>query len=834
MAAPFLIRALAWPLLVLAGSPNLRAQELAVEAAQFPGLHVGSRVSAIAEGRDGRLWIAFGDRLQVIDGSLVSDVMLEPHIDGSAASGLRCLHAARDGRLWIGTHRGLWSVDPAATSGRAVRQLAEANVLSMCCDPHGALYVRVADALDVLLPDGTTQRVAAPSGKPTVVGLCATDDAVWAWDRATLHRITRRGSELSFESKLGLADSESVVAAASGTTLVVLHDGRVHLLDAVTSSVLVAHTGDLGAIRFAASAPDAVWFGAPDRLWRVARTGGAVTPCSIYLRGVEVGTEIHAMHCDEQGLLWIGSQLDVVRAACPRGIDNVVLQDLESNESIAAFAELSDGTMLLGSTHGRLLRQRGTSWQSMAMPWPVTSTAARRGIEAIHVERDELWVVGTAAHGVWLYDGSEWEQLQVELGNGPCRALAGTGNGTVWLAGDRSVHVHRTDTCAFDEVPMPDSLRGLDAGPCTLTCEPNGDVWLSTYRNGLLRFDRHRGSFVPHGTDWQDRAITNLVTEASTEVFFATTADGLWRIDRTSGERALVHPTARSSGFRAAAHSEGSTIWLTTSNQLAHFDVGEGRVRYMSPRQGAHPLGYHWRTAHSRPDGEVWFGAVRGYTRVDPGAHADLHPKPRLVGIEIQIAGQYLADAKVGGNWEVPAGASSLTVMPRFVEHSRDVPPRFTVVAVGSEGGGSMRSSTGALTDLRPGSYDLRAEVLIDSETGSAMPFELGRVTVLDRPVGVAWLLPLSIAVLAGLSSLWFWSRLPKRALPRRITIDHLLHLADRPAEQTLDVAFLAVAAGEECARLTAVPHASVWMSPVTQGQRILLAEFGQPLASAA
>jgi diguanylate cyclase (GGDEF)-like protein len=189
------------------------------------------RVNALAQTRDGAVWLAAENQLLRFDTQGRWQQALS-----TGRAGLRRLHAAADGSLWVGTTDGLRRLPPGGTELERVpvdgeeRRGGEINAFAAL--PDGSLWVggaagvlRVADPA-AAAPQAVSLKAQGLTGR-TVVGL-GVDRAgrLWADTSAGLHRLIASDSQTArFEAFPGASGSEAI--GAFGANLLADAQGRI-------------------------------------------------------------------------------------------------------------------------------------------------------------------------------------------------------------------------------------------------------------------------------------------------------------------------------------------------------------------------------------------------------------------------------------------------------------------------------------------------------------------------------------------------------------------------------------------------------------------------------
>ncbi|HEY4294376.1 hybrid sensor histidine kinase/response regulator [Luteibacter sp.] len=154
---------------------------------------VDDDVRALAQARDGSIWVGTGGGLMHMqtDGSDMRD--LPPGPDGPSTSSIRALHASDDGRVWIGTDAGVDVVDAAGNLSRVpFEDGSHPRVLRI--DGHAAeLRFATERGLYRLAPDGLLHRDRRLAGSPVYASLADSHGTLWVAGSDGLAMLDRYG-----------------------------------------------------------------------------------------------------------------------------------------------------------------------------------------------------------------------------------------------------------------------------------------------------------------------------------------------------------------------------------------------------------------------------------------------------------------------------------------------------------------------------------------------------------------------------------------------------------------------------------------------------------------
>lgn len=218
------------------------------------------RVRAVAQARDGTLWVAGAQMLDRIDP--LSGAVRHVPIPGLKHMSIAALAEDPAARLWIGSHRGLFMWD-----GKKLHTIAEGNtnlrhgVWRLLASHDGTIFFAgVGTGVFRVNADGATiQPLAPPSGDASAqeVGQLreAGDGSIWAASRAGLARLAPGASAFEFVPGVSRGEVAAFAFAADGSLWVAgtgdlqhyrLRSGRASLTETVGHDQGLPDTNILG------------------------------------------------------------------------------------------------------------------------------------------------------------------------------------------------------------------------------------------------------------------------------------------------------------------------------------------------------------------------------------------------------------------------------------------------------------------------------------------------------------------------------------------------------------------------------------------------------------
>lgn len=413
----------------------------------------------------------------------------------SAADPVWGLRRTRSGVTWIATQQGhLFGWSPGGGT-RALRLPGrEATLLHE--DPGGRLWVGHDAGIALFDPDAARiiphQPFTAVQGSVIAFGR-GQDDEVWFGGTA-LYRSNGRGTDVTRvdagDEPLGtpiwsvLVDREGLVWIATPRGLRFHNPYAKRWLHADTSGPGPPLGGD-AVMAIARGSGRALWVGTLDGgLDRLTADGrGMVVDPRAAVAG-RPADQIWALLPDGRQRLWIG---------LGRGLR---LVDGNSNRKVPLAPQDPMVFTLLEDRHGGIWA--GTTLGLFRID-PRTLAVHRMpgvgggNVEGLFAAADGAVWAGTTRSDVYRIDPLTLETRQFSLGTSAefrgsegFWAFAETGDGRLWLGGDRGLFLFDPVTAAVEAF---DERRGVPAAPVyAILRDEKGSLWLST-RNGLWRHD---------------------------------------------------------------------------------------------------------------------------------------------------------------------------------------------------------------------------------------------------------------------------------------------------------------------------------------------------------
>ena len=604
-----------------------------------------STIYAIAQTKDGYLWLGTADGLIRFDGIHFLQVPLAP--DGRTAFGqIKALAASEDGTLWIGTE-----------NGKVVRLQGEARLALAVSGPVTAISVNMPSGIDIetsrevlRLSASTMQVISRCKPKAFESGVCAAqlqsempkaELAAAHLAASQVQTVMRDAKENTWigSKERGVFRISDSTAIGSGSRVVeeistqsgLSNDSIWALFQDREGSMWVGTQNGLNRLRF-------------NKFWVMGREAGLL---SANLSSVATVGDI----------VYTGSNLGLNEMSST-GVTNVL------RDSIAALATGADSTLLAGTPRGIFAIRGGVQkllpigvratkvtalaqaqgkvlffydqkaglyrWRSgrpaehVALP-----VGHREAISVLRADRNgRLWV-GFVSGAVAYYEGSAFHFIPAfdqERGQA-AHFISVAGDNGLWIASDRGLAlVSEEKTISWSR------QEGLPGNRVLWAVQGNDNrLWLG-YNMGvasvsladLRRAKSDKNYMLPYnfyddadGLRGNPELVNNdPVAMSSDGRLWMTTADGLATVNPARLEKNLTPPIAKVLGITADEHAFSTARVVLLPKRTHRLEIEYTGLSFTEPhrvkfRYQLEPFEGRWHEAADR--------RVATYTNLTPG-----------------------------------------------------------------------------------------------------------------------------------------------------------------------------------------------------------------------
>lgn len=541
-----------------------------------------SLVVDIVQDSSGFLWLATQLGVNRFDGASFQHITTT---EGLRHNSVSALIATSNQKIWAGDkHGGLSLIEGLQVISTVQPAVGQSHAVTSLVEILDNIYVATSGSGIQRLEYRTDQAVLMPF----VPTLRNTDQLVAGDTSTLLARVDRQlfAINLAGPNKPTLvADDITALWGTAGRTLAAnaagdlgsWDNGQLRWTDQTISQTAKNNGGHRAGLPLRAIALDNL-----DQPW-VAGTKGVIQLGSDTPR-IDL-PDVVELFIDREHVMWLASHSGLFRHLGQR-IEHFWLKLNEVNSPIFAITGNDQGVLYFGSTRDLYRRQPDGELERLRESLDLPSGT----VQALIIDADgrRIWA-GYKNAGVFLIDP---DRLSKEH-------IPGTGGKSI-------LDLQRT---------------------------PNGDVWMGTAKDGLLRYQPHSKTLT---TISAEGAIYTLIQEAGRWLWFGEDNSGLKRLDLTQPELPpVLMKSTQEFGrdeFNQLALQDGG-LWIAMS---------DGGVFYLSDQELWAPdndpvKGQTVYAIASLPDGTVMMGTETGLYQLDPATEQYVY-YGRLAGFQGQEA----------------------------------------------------------------------------------------------------------------------------------------------------------------------------------------------------
>lgn len=348
---------------------------------------------------------------------------------------------------------------------------------------------------------------------------------------------------------------------------------------------------------------------------------------------------IHAMICDRDGGLWIGTYYGGLNYM-PAGQNIFFSPKIPEGcgQIISCFCEDVGGNIWIGSDDGGLSLYNPTTerYRSVVVDYVYPNL----NIHSLLIHDGALWV-GTITHGLYRVDLATMRSYKIRMhgmehADFDVYSIFADSQGSLWIGTMRNICRYNPQTQCI-EVVYDTNYNGRVANICE---DSLGNIWFATNGNGLLRYMpavKQFENFTPDAKESIPPFIGSLLVEGN-NLWIGTQGQGLLRYDIMSGTltREFADSSYGISTIFQILHAD-KELWLTTNNGLINYGYrhpDRPLVRYTS-EDGLSANIFNANSGIKTSSGYIYVGSNNGIDRFYP---YDLKQRYMRENIEVVLS----------------------------------------------------------------------------------------------------------------------------------------------------------------------------------------------------
>lgn len=725
--------------------------------------------------------------------------------DGMTQGAVRAIAQTRDGYLWIGTSEGLARFDGNAFSlftPASVPQLKDVTVTALHVSSDGTLWIATVGGLTLFRMGRFEDPAvfAVLDSMPVRMFAQGESGRFWAATGTGLIGLGMQGIAERYTSREGLPGKGvlAVLQMADGSVLLgtakgvyVLHDGKVtpHPNEILQHSLVTGFargdsgkvwmiTPDAGALcllpgglvetisekdglptnrltSLCCDGSGAAWFGGGGGI--IARVyRGKIS--LVHTREGFHSEMVHSLFSDREGNLWAGTSTACLHRFTDGAFVTLPTGRTEAEQMVWCVADDPKLGPVVGTEAGDLLLWNGKQF----IPHP----AIRKRFEGaplcyLRDRKGKLWV-GTTL-GLTTFDRDKEDHIPT----GTVLSLLEDREGSVWVGTTKGLY----EFCESGPRPISGMSGIPPVGIRSVLESRRGGYWIATNGGGLIRLkaDQSRGGggcdggYTAYttgeglGSNW----VVSILEDAEGTVWVTTPGPGLNVVRDGKVRRLGVDDGLPDQGFLNLAVDDRGYLWCSSNRGIYRFKKSDliARVEGSRGRVSWTPFGIDDGMLSSEcnggfscailklPDGQLWFPTTAGVAVVHPGKLRMSEEPPPIVLQRISIEREEI-DSRREASVDHSRGELEFHYAGLFLSAPERVRYRFRLEGFDQEWVEAGARRVAYYTNIPPGGYTFRVMASVSDGVWSGIPVS-ATVTLRPRFFQTAWFLGLCV-VLGG------------------------------------------------------------------------------------
>lgn len=638
-------------------------------------------VPALAQDRDGFLWIATGDGLVRYDGHRFRPQERDsPDLAKRNLGWVRALQPARDGRLWIGTEADGLAVydprsdrvvnvpDPSAGAGPA------AAIVALAEDTDGSVWIGTVGAgLQRFDPASGRYAHHRSTGQPGELAddrvlalLVDRDGTLWAGSRRGLSRRLRGGTRFEVvppaspaAERLAGQSVRALFQAADGRLWVGSQQGSLFVVDPGTMAAEDVRSPEskvpvrsVGITSLSETRDGTLWVGHGMGIDLIdARTGALL--CRVHHDRRRnwglAGYEVTQLLRDQAGSIWVGGfGLGLQRHDPDHDAIRVRASDLQAGDpdgeaDIRSLLRLDSGE-IWAATHNGGVTVMDAQLRVVDRLQPPAADGRPLAISSMLQAADgSIWLGG--AGQLLQLDRTRRARRWLPHGGDFPRSLFQSNDGSLWVGTRNGLYRLPPGAPSLRRVTLADG-SSLDGDFSDVVQTPDATLWVGSSK-GLFRVPPGADRLVAVESDDSGAGLGNpsvigLLVDSRRNLWVDTGITGLHRLTAWDGRHAqferisMRHGVAsRPFGANLLEDAQGR-IW----SHMNVYDPATDMLHELTAADGV-DFGTGWFGSRTRlPDGRLLFGGSRGVLVVQPERLRIAEGEPPLRVTELRVNGE--------------------------------------------------------------------------------------------------------------------------------------------------------------------------------------------------
>ncbi|GGF45300.1 hybrid sensor histidine kinase/response regulator [Echinicola rosea] len=320
-----------------------------------------------------------------------------------------------------------------------------------------------------------------------------------------------------------------------------------------------------------------------------------------------------------------------------------------SGQRVREFEEGKKGTIWIGTEDAGLNHYDPKSdTYTVYLPNNTSESLSYHNIHGLVRKDDELWV-GTVTFAIGLnhinLNTKKINNIQIhsELNtpdDNEMQSLLVDHNKQVWLGTVVGLFKLNEEDNSVDFINEIGNQFIYD-----MLEDHEGNLWLGTYSNGLIRYNPETGNIKTFRPDPNNPnslphySIINIFEDSQNRMWIATEGGGFCIYNEKSDDFTVFNTDNGfpSNSIYKILEDISGHLWITCNRGLLEFNPQTTEYRLFTKDNGLMPYPFNYKSGYRAKDGTLYFGCLNGFISFDPREFEPYEYDPPVVITGIQI-----------------------------------------------------------------------------------------------------------------------------------------------------------------------------------------------------
>lgn len=649
----------------------------------------GNTITSILQDRKGFMWFGTRNGLNRFDGTqfrIFSQDTDNPSSIGS--NSILSLFEDPAEKLWVGTYKGIYLYDAIKESFRPFTKIPRGEVRHIKGDSNHTIWIISDFHLYKYNTKTDDLRSYQANNMQSIALHVSPNGQVYVATTTGLVKIYNPGKD-SFETfDIAKINNNQTVTyiqdlyPINDSLLLIGTMNKVFLLNRTQSSLQnifenSSYTGNIQLHTILRHTPTRFWLGTETGIYVWDMDKGITHHIEKHFTNPYSISDnvIYTFCADREGGVWIGtffggvnyysSSLSSFQKYSPVSGENNL-----SGNLVHEICPDESGNIWIGTEDAGLNKlDPATGKIKQFLPGQGAGSISYQNIHGLAVDGHELWI-GTYEHGLDVMD-LRTEKVVRHYKDGPgvhdlkgnfIVALHRTGKGELLVGTWNGLFTYNRKENNFSQLPF------FNTQIQAIYEDESGTIWACTYGNGVYFYNRstNKGGRLVHDSlntsSIPNNYVNNLFQDSQKNLWFSTES-GICSYSVTTGQiTRYTDGYLNNQTFRILEDSL-QQLWISTAKGLVRLDPKTRQTKQYNTTNGLLSDQFNYNSGYRSPQGDMYFGTVKGMIRFRPEAlpKNSFVPPVFITGIQVNNQPRLFA-ATQQGKMILPYDSSSISI----------------------------------------------------------------------------------------------------------------------------------------------------------------------------